>query len=172
MPSFLDDQAHCAVIAKPKVYLGGTTFRPLLFVCPTLLKWGYPSMKTSQNIVYLVLATGLICCPAALAKEAASPEKASQGTAEKEWYYGPTKNQPETKSLGRQKAELRARQRLARMESMRWYGFSASRPTAAGIPFTTMYAPAWTRPGNRPFAWYTSQRPTVIVSPYYPSYHR
>jgi hypothetical protein len=124
----------------------------------------------------LLLATGLICCqtaavPKALAQEPDSPAAATGKTSEKEWYYGPTSaKQPETKTLGRQKAELRARQRLARMESMRWYGFSASRPTAAGIPFTTMYAPAWTRPGNRPFAWYTSQRPTVIVSPYYPSY--
>jgi len=91
--------------------------------------------------------------------------------ADKEWYYGPTS--PEApKTLGRQKAELRAQQRLARMESMRWYGFSASRPTATGIPFTSMYSPAWTRPGGRPFAWYTSQRPVVVVSPYYPSYYR
>ncbi len=121
----------------------------------------------------LLLATGLICCQTALAQKSDGPAAASSKTAaEKEWYYGPTSKQPETKSLGRQKAELRARQRMARMESMRWYGFSASRPTAAGIPFTTMYAPAWTRPGGRPFAWYTSQRPVVVVSPYYPSYHR
>jgi len=96
----------------------------------------------------------------------------SANTPDKEWYYGPTPEKKASKPLGRQKAELRARQRLARMESMRWYGFSASRPTAAGIPFTTMYSPAWTRPGGRPFAWYTSQRPVVVVSPYYPSYYR
>ncbi len=129
----------------------------------------------SQLLLALPLAYGMISCPLAQAQEAASPAGSSQqaaDSAEKEWYYGPTKHQPAAKSLGHQKAELRARQRLARIESMRWYGFSASRPTAAGIPFTTMYAPAWTRPGNRPFAWYTSQRPTVVVSPYYPSYYR
>ena len=120
----------------------------------------------------LLLAMGLICCQTTFAEEPDSAAAASENTAEKDWYYGPTSKQPETKSLGRQRAELRARQRSARMESMRWYGFSASRPTAAGIPFTTMYAPAWTRPGGRPFAWYTSQRPVVVVSPYYPSDHR
>ncbi len=125
-----------------------------------------------KRSLLLLLAGGLICCSTVQAQEPTDPSAASPNTAKKEWYYGPTKHQPETKTLGRQKAELRARQRLARMESMRWYGFSASRPTAAGIPFTTMYAPAWTRPGGRPFAWYTSQRPTVVVSPYYPSYYR
>jgi len=122
-----------------------------------------------------LLFCGLIGCPFAQAQVPAKPGATtpdSENSDEKEWYYGPTKNQPETKTLGRQKSELRARQRLARLESMRWYGFSASRPTATGIPFTTMYAPAWTRPGGRPFAWYTSQRPVVVVSPYYPSYYR
>lgn len=136
--------------------------------------------RLSQLLLALPLAYGLISCPsfplsanAAQAQEADRPAVASPeapNTAEKEWYYGPSKHQPETKSLRHQKAELRARHRIARIESMRWYGFSASRPTAAGIPFTTMYSPAWTRPGNRPFAWYTSQRPVVVVSPYSPSY--
>jgi len=101
--------------------------------------------------------------------EAAAEEQAAD---QKEWYYGPTSPQPEQKTLGRQRAEARALARTARMESMRWYGFSASRPMATGIPFTTMYSPQWSRPGGRPFAWYTSQRPIVVVSPYYPSYVR
>lgn len=122
------------------------------------------------------LAGGFGCFNSALAQEAgaraATELEGTTKNADKEWYYGPTTTQAEPKTLGRQKAELRARQRLARMESMRWYGFSASRPRAAGIPFTTMYSPAWTRPGGRPYAWYTSQRPVVVVSPYYPSYYR
>jgi len=133
------------------------------------------------------LTSGLVCCNSGQAQTAdnsAAGNQAADGpvdinlregstnTLDKEWYYGRTANKAESKSLGRQKAELRARQRLARVESMRWYGFSASRPTATGIPFTSMYSPAWTRPGGRPFAWYTSQRPVVIVSPYYRSYYR
>lgn len=91
--------------------------------------------------------------------------------AEKEWYYGPT-TPAETKPLGKQRAEYRARQRQARLESSRWYGHSALRPTASGLPFTTMYSPKWTRPGGRPFAWYISQSPNVVISPYYPTYYR
>ncbi len=120
----------------------------------------------------LLLLAGSICSTTAMAQEPDQSVKPDSAAAEKEWYYGPTGEPQEAKTLGRQRAELRARQRLTRMESMRWYGFSASRPTASGIPFTTMYSPTWTRPGNRPYAWYTSQRPVVVISPYYPTYYR
>ena len=106
----------------------------------------------------LVVAIGSISCNVATAQDAAAPDQSS-ATEDKQWYYGPTGSEAEPKPLGRLRSEQRARQRLTRMESMRWYGFSASRPTASGMPFTTMYAPAWSRPGGRPFAWYTSQRP-------------
>ncbi len=126
---------------------------------------------SAMMLASCVMASGLSFCQSAFAQENGKPATESTNRSEKEWYYGPT-TQAETKPLGRLRAETRARQRLTRMESMRWYGFSASRPTAAGIPFTTMYSPSWTRPGGRPFAWYTSQRPVVLVSPYYPSYYR
>ncbi|MGI9429841.1 MAG: hypothetical protein ACR2NM_14355 [Bythopirellula sp.] len=124
----------------------------------------------------LIVAITPLSGQTTLAQETGKPAPAKAGAAENEWYYNPTA-QAETKPLGRLRAETRARQRLTRMESMRWYGFSASRPTASGIPFTTMYSPAWTRPGGRPFAWYTSQRPVVVTSPYmspyyYPRYWR
>jgi len=140
-------------------------------------RWGYPSMNrlTLLLLAQTFVAGSLISSPTTVAQEADNPTATSQetaSTAEKDWYYGPTKLQPKTETPGRLRAQLRASQRLARLESMRWYGFSASRPTASGLPFTTMYAPAWTRPGGRPFAWYTSQRPVVVVSPYYPSYYR
>lgn len=125
-----------------------------------------------KRIFLSIIVCGITCSAMAQAQDDVAPAKADDTAAEKDWYYGPTGTQPEVKTLGRQRAEMRARQRLTRMESMRWYGFSASRPTAAGIPFTTEYSPKWTRPGGRPFAWYTSQRPVVLVSPYYPSYYR
>ncbi|MEM8946704.1 MAG: hypothetical protein AAGD11_16140 [Planctomycetota bacterium] len=105
------------------------------------------------------------------AQESDPRAEPNRDAADGEWYYSTSGKQPETKPLGRLRSEQRARQRLTRMESMRWYGFSASRPTASGMPFTTMYAPAWTRPGGRPFSWYTTQRPVVLVSPYYPGYY-
>lgn len=82
-----------------------------------------------------------------------------------QWYYG-SEEKPK-KSIAQQKAELRAEQRMDRLASMRWYGFTPGRPTATGMPFTTMYSPAWTRPGGQPFAWYTGyQQPIVYNAPY------
>lgn len=82
-----------------------------------------------------------------------------------EWYYG--SEETEKKSLAREKAELKAQQRMDRLASLRWYGFIPGRPTATGMPFTTMYSPAWTRPGGQPFAWYTGyQQPIVYNAPY------
>ncbi len=94
------------------------------------------------------------------------PTAAAQGG---EWTYGPT-SQVEPKTAGRQRAEMRAQQRLTRLNSMRWYGFTPGRPQATGIPFTSMYSPAWSRPGGRPYAWYISHQP--ITTPYYPVYYR
>ncbi len=70
------------------------------------------------------------------------------------WYYGSEETEP-TKSIAQQKAMLRAEQRMDRLASLKWYGFQPGRPTASGMPFTTMYSPAWSRPGGRPFSWYT-----------------
>jgi len=125
------------------------------------------------TLVLLLSGSSLFCGGNAIAQETSNEvDAAAKSPAAKQWYYGPTTKQPEPKALGRQRALHRAQQRQNRMETMRWYGFSASRPTATGIPFTSMYSPQWTRPGGRPYAWYTSQRPVVVVSPYFPSYYR
>lgn len=122
----------------------------------------------------IVLATALLLATSqdSVAQESSPAAESAKESSSNNWYYGPTGTEPETKPLGRLRAEARARQRTTRLESMRWYGFSASRPTASGIPFTTKYSPSWTRPGGRPFAWYTSQRPVVNVTPYYSGFFR
>jgi hypothetical protein len=82
------------------------------------------------------------------------------------WYY---KQQMERydnpKAAVRRNAEFRAQHRMARLEVMKWYGFSNARPTASPTPFTSMYSPAWQSNWHRPYAWYTSGRPTIIVAP-------
>jgi hypothetical protein len=93
--------------------------------------------------------------------EPAAPEATS--TAPDSFYPSTYKRSMEP-TIAQQKAMERAAQRMARLDSMRWYGFSASRPTASGMPFTTMYSPAWQQPGGRPFAWYTSSRPIMIYN--------
>jgi len=90
-----------------------------------------------------------------------------------DWYYGPEAVKAPVVSIARQKSQKRAEQRMARLAAMRWYGFSASRPTASGMPFTSSYSPSWTRPGGRPFAWYSGGGPGVVINrPYYRSYRR
>lgn len=83
-------------------------------------------------------------------------------TDQNDWYYGSEQQEP-AKTIAQQKAQLRAEQRMDRLASLRWYGFQPGRPTASGMPFTTMYSPAWTRPGGRPFAWYTGY-PTSVYN--------
>jgi hypothetical protein len=101
--------------------------------------------------------------PAAAAEDAAV-------AGDDSYYYAPTPERAPTPSLAVQKAQLRGAQRMARLEAMRWYGFSGSRPTAAAIPWTTMYSPAWQMPGGRPFAWYMRSRPVIVIAVPPPTY--
>ncbi|RIK80774.1 MAG: hypothetical protein DCC67_08885 [Planctomycetota bacterium] len=78
------------------------------------------------------------------------------------WYRTPTVKE-EKATIAQEKAMARAQARMARLDAMRWYGYSNSRPTAATMPFTTMYSPAWQMPGGRPFAWHHTSRPIVVI---------
>jgi hypothetical protein len=82
---------------------------------------------------------------------------------EQSWYYQPsTSYQPNPRAIVHHKAMARAQQRAYRLASMNWYGMSNLRPTASPTPFTTLYSPVWQTPGGRPYAWYTSGRPTYV----------
>lgn len=94
--------------------------------------------------------------------EAVAQRTEKPASDQNDWYYGSEKQAP-AKSIAQQKAQLRAEQRMDRLASLRWYGFQPGRPTASGMPFTTMYSPAWSRPGGRPFSWYTGY-PTSIYN--------
>jgi hypothetical protein len=104
----------------------------------------------------------------AFAQDFEQPPAEQTAPAEDSWYRaaGPRE---EKLTVAREKAMARGQQRMARLEAMRWYGFYGSRPTAASMPYTSMYSPAWQQPGGRPFAWYTSSRPVTIyhVAPTY-----
>ena len=65
-----------------------------------------------------------------------------------------------------QKAQARGAQRMARLEAMRWYGFSNSRPTATGYALDDHVQPGLATPGGRPFAWYDQSRPVGGDSAY------
>jgi hypothetical protein len=91
--------------------------------------------------------------------ESAEAEEADSD--HRQWYYG--SEETPKKSIAQQKSELKAQQRMDRLASLRWYGFTPGRPTASSTPFTTMhYGPTWTRPGGQPFAWYTGYQQPII----------
>lgn len=80
------------------------------------------------------------------------------------WYEETTTMaQPTPRMIIQQKAQLRAIQRMARMESMKWYGMSPSRPLYNATPFTGIPSPRYEMPGGRPFAWHPADTRVLIV---------
>jgi hypothetical protein len=105
------------------------------------------------------------------AQEAAPKvEQRDAAPGDESWYYRSTPERTAPVRLSVLKAQQRGAERMARLEAMRWYGFSNSRPTAAAMPWTTMYSHAWQQPGGRPFAWHMSTRPVIIVTHSAPFY--
>jgi hypothetical protein len=112
----------------------------------------------------------VVVASAARAQEPAAPAAQPAQEGGDAFYYRPAPEKATTLTLAQQKAQMRGAQRMARLEALRWYGFSNSRPTASAIAWTTMYSPAWQMPGGRPYAWYTSSRPVVIINAPAPVY--
>jgi hypothetical protein len=108
----------------------------------------------------------------ALASAPAQQPQIRQETADAEpaltpemWFYKQQIDRYDNpKAVVRRNAEFQHQQRLARMEALKWYGFSNARPVASPTPFTSMYSPAWQSNWHRPYAWYTSGRPTIVVT--------
>jgi len=71
------------------------------------------------------------------------------------WFYEQAlRNYKDPKMMVRANAQYRAEQRLRRLESMKWFGFSNSRPRVSSDPFQSDYAPHWTsNPGYYPSRW-------------------
>lgn len=121
-------------------------------------------------LCFLSLAIAASWTSYARAQETNEQAKKIAADGQQEWYYGDETKRTEPRSIGQQRSIKRAEQRMARLEAMRWYGFSAGRPTASGMPFTSSYSPSWTRPGGRPFAWYTGSGPGVVINRPYRAY--
>lgn len=108
----------------------------------------------------------------AIAVDAAAQQPASRTGSNQQpalspemWYYQQQlERYDDPKVAIRRNAEFQAQQRMARLETMRWYGYSPARPTASPTPFTSVYSNAWRASFHRPYAWYTAGRPTVVVA--------
>lgn len=80
------------------------------------------------------------------------------------WYGDSTApGQMTPRMIIQQKAQMRAYQRIARMESLKWYGFSASRPLSNATPFAGTPAPRYEMPGGRPFSWHPYRGTSVVI---------
>jgi hypothetical protein len=71
------------------------------------------------------------------------------------WFYEQSMRQyKDPKMAVRAKAEIFAQQRIRRMESMKWFGFSNSRPRANSDPIHGDYSPGWVaNPSYYPSRW-------------------
>jgi hypothetical protein len=59
----------------------------------------------------------------------------------------------------RRKAEYKADQRMTRINSAKWYGYSNSRPEASSIPFMGDYSPGWIGSGYSRYQWIGASSP-------------
>jgi hypothetical protein len=87
------------------------------------------------------------------------------------WFYQQELQQyQDPKVAVREKAEMRAAQRLRRMAAMKWFGFSNQRPRAGVDPFHGDYSPSWSgNNSNYPFRWYGNGQPWIAVRPAVPA---
>src|SRR5262245_2710018 len=65
----------------------------------------------------------------------------SQVTSEMWMYLHEEKRHDDPAQAVRRKAEFKADQRMARISTAKWYGYSNSRPEASSIPFMGDYSP-------------------------------
>lgn len=110
-----------------------------------------------------LVALGLAPLKFAAAQQDVPPAPPA-GAHGQSWYYGPTTPTVDTRSIAQQKSQLRAKQRMARLEVLRRYGLTPNRPPAVASPFTSVHTLSWMRSGRSPFIRYRSDRPLVYYS--------
>jgi hypothetical protein len=71
------------------------------------------------------------------------------------WFYDQAMREYKDPQMAvRAKADLRAQSRQHRLESMKWFGLSNSRPRACSDPYHNDYSPGWvSNPGFYPARW-------------------
>lgn len=106
-----------------------------------------------KRFAWLLSLTFALACSAASAQEinfkseevppAAPAAKEHTLTPEMYRYLSDLQRYGGPQDLTRVRAQHDAELRKARLNSMRWYGYSNSRPHAAATPFTSSYGPRW-----------------------------
>jgi hypothetical protein len=92
-----------------------------------------------------------------------SPSDVSLSTDPEVWMYlHEQRRHDDPRQAVRRKAEQQAAERMARINAMRWYGYSNSRPRAEVTPFMSFYSPHWDGNSGRQGTW-TSNRGNVDI---------
>jgi hypothetical protein len=82
--------------------------------------------------------------PATLSTAFAQPPLTNPPTTPEMWFYSQEQRRHDDPALAvRRKAELQAEQRMARIASQKWYGYSNSRPEASITPIMGSYSAGW-----------------------------
>ena len=82
------------------------------------------------------------------------------------WFYQQYQKQYQSpQEMVHRNADFKATERVRRLNSMKWYGFSNQRPRSGTDPFNGDYSATWVS-GNslRPYHWSSSGSPIVIFS--------
>ena len=116
-------------------------------------------------LIGLVLATFVNIARAQSPAPREVKQEASVTTATPElWLYEQERQRYEDpKTAVRRKAEFRTAQRLGRIEAMKWFGMSNSRPVVYHTPTVGPYAPSWVGNGFDAGAWRVASPLPVVV---------
>ena len=80
------------------------------------------------------------------------------------WFYSQERSRYDNpKAMVRRKAEIRAAERVARIESQRWFGMEKSRPWANPTPVMGSYSPTWAGNSNNFLMWRGGYAPNYVV---------
>jgi hypothetical protein len=127
-----------------------------------------------MNRTFLALALVFLCGSFASAQQPALAQP-GHGTGEQPvltpetvtpdmWYYSQeTRRHDDPRQAVRRKAEFVAQQRTLRIESMKWFGMSNSRPLASTTPFMDEYSPSWIGNSSHPYQWVGVGSPSAAI---------
>lgn len=148
----------------PKEELQGVAL-PIEPVVPALIHPNHASsLMLAKSAPLLAIVALALLSSKAPAQNGGRESLTEPPTAESDSWYGESTPQPAVtpRMIIQQKAQMRAYQRMARMESMKWYGMNASRPVSNATPFSGVPSPRWEMPGARSFSWYPPRTVRVI----------
>lgn len=101
-----------------------------------------------------------------LRRDATPPTSVPVSPTPEMWFYEQERiRHDDPKAAVRRNAEYRAAQRQSRIESMKWFGMSNSRPMASGTPHMGTYSPYWSSTNHDPYRWTMGQQPTIVLRP-------